>query len=209
MEGKIATSPDPLKILVVNSERELRLLDPSVRRAYLDGGALLRHDNSDKSTGGWISEEVKVGTNVHLSRTAIVLGQKSIGNNVFLGDNTTVRNSEIKDDVRMGDGVLIGDSLLLGNCRIGHGAVIDSSVLGYDVSVGDMALVARSEVRNHVQVGGGSSVKGSMMLGNNRIGEGSVITDSTVFVNLEIGERSVIAHSRIELTKARRIAPDS
>lgn len=214
MERRIPLSSNYRDTPNVNDERELRQLAQSVRRAYLGGELMSRHENPDKSVGGWVSEEVVLGDEVQIGATAVVLGSKvlgrrSIGSRVSIWNGAVVRNSDIRDNTSIGEGATVKNSLLLGNNDICDGAEIESAIIGQDVSVGKRAFVKKSEVRNRVRICAGAKVRDSKLLGDNEIGDGSVISDSVVFSRMEIGQCSVIEHSRIELTKARRVPPNS
>jgi carbonic anhydrase/acetyltransferase-like protein (isoleucine patch superfamily) len=208
MERKIPLSSNHLDTPAISNERELRALDPSVCRAYLEGETFVRYTNPDKSAGGWLSEKAEAGRNLYLGPGAIVFGTK-IGDNVAIGSGATVRNSNIQYGTIVGAGTSVRNSMVFGDCEIGDGVDIESSFIGAEACVGDRARIGRSDVRKGARIGCGVSLRKAALLGDNRIGEGSSITNSMVFARMEVGERSFVENSRIELTKAGKLPAGS
>jgi carbonic anhydrase/acetyltransferase-like protein (isoleucine patch superfamily) len=131
----------------------------------------------------------KVGKETHISEHAVVMGNVTIGDKVFIAPNATIRCDEpcseiiigpecnIQDNVVIhsltGCKVLIGAGTSIGHgsiihgpceigerCFIGFGSVVFKSVLGDDVMVMHRSLVEDTIVPRRSLVPSGAIVKG-------------------------------------------------
>ncbi len=131
----------------------------------------------------------KVGNNSHISEWAVVMGNVTIGDNVFIAPNATIRcdepGSEIiigsdcniqdnvvihsltKSKVLIGSGTSIGHgSIIHGPCEIGErcfvgfGSVVFKSILGDDAMIMHRVLVEDAVVPKRGLVRSGTTVNG-------------------------------------------------
>jgi carbonic anhydrase/acetyltransferase-like protein (isoleucine patch superfamily) len=131
----------------------------------------------------------KFGNDVYISENAVVLGNVTIGDNVFIAPNATIRCDEpgseiiigprcnIQDNVVIhsltGCKVLIGAGTSIGHgsivhgpceigerCFVGFGSVVFKSVLGDDVMVMHRALVEDASIPRGMGVPSGAMIKG-------------------------------------------------
>ena len=133
---------------------------------------IIKH-NSTIGSEGFDFEIDKLGIPIHYPH----IGKILIGNNVWVGANTSIESGKIKDTI-IHDEVKIDDLVQLGyNCRIGYRTMITAGVIiGRDVTIGNGSLIApNSTVRNDIYIGN-----------NVIIGEGAVViknvSDNSVFV---------------------------
>ncbi len=136
-----------------------------------------------------MTKRPKVGKGTHISEHAVVIGNVTIGDNVFIAPNATIRCDEPDSEIIIGSGcniqdnvvmhsltgckVLIGSGTSIGHgsiihgpceigerCFIGFGSVVFKSVLGDDVMVMHRSLVEDAIVPKRSHVPSGAIVKG-------------------------------------------------
>ena len=132
----------------------------------------------------------KIGNECHISEHAVVMGNVTIGDNVFIAPNATIRCDEPGSEIFIGSDCNIQDNVVihsLANCKvvighgtsIGHGSIIHGpceigercfvgfgsvvfkSVLGDDAMVMHRVLVEDASVPGRKLVPSGAVVKGN------------------------------------------------
>ena len=208
--GNATVSLNSADVLRVKDVQELRNLDISVAKAYLDGELMSRHKNFGDALGGWVSKKATVNKNAYLAGTAVVLGASRIAEDAYVGNGTTVAGSVLQSKVSLGDWVLVKDSWVSEGVETGHGADIVSSTILEDVRIGNQTSVANSRVGDDVWLGNCVLMKNkSHVLGRARIGDFTVLDAVIIFGGMEICERSVIRDSTIMRTRSGKIPPCS
>jgi UDP-3-O-[3-hydroxymyristoyl] glucosamine N-acyltransferase len=97
------------------------------------------------------------------------IGGVTMGDDVFLGPNTTIRRGAL-DDTYIGNGTKIGSLCNVGhNCIIGeHNMITSNVIIAGSVKMGD-----------HGYIGISASIKNALTVGNNvTIGQGAVVVKS-------------------------------
>lgn len=131
----------------------------------------------------------KFGKDVYVSENAVIIGNVTIGDDVFIAPNATIRCDEPGSEIIIGHGcniqdnviihsltgcrVLIGAGTSIGHgsivhgpcdigerCFVGFGSVVFNSVLGDDVMVMHRALVEDALIPRGVVVPSGAVIKG-------------------------------------------------
>lgn len=124
---------------------------------------------------------ITVGKNCFIAKSAVLLGDVKIGDNVAIFDHTVLRgdmniitvgnNSNIQDNVTIHTDVnnpaVIGDSV-----SIGHNAIVHGATLGDEIIIGMGAIV----------------MNGSVISRGSVIAAGSVVTQ-----NMNVPENSLVA----------------
>ena len=143
----------------------------------IDGKDVLDHSGSHEPSVG-------EGTIIGRSR---VIGYVILGNNVRVGDGTSIRGDEgtplkIADNSNIGENdtfhslnaqeISIGSNFKLGSKSVIHGPL----TIGSDVSVGSSAVVFKSTIGNNVLIGDNAVVVGVRVPDGMVIPSGSMIT---------------------------------
>lgn len=124
---------------------------------------------------------IKIGKNCFIAKTAVLIGDIEIGDNVGIFDNTVLRGDLNK--IKVGDGSNIQD-----NCTF-HTELNHSTIIGKGVSVGHNAVVHGAELKDDIIVG-----MGSIVMNGARIESGCVIAAGTVVTeNFNCEENSLVA----------------
>jgi len=111
---------------------------------------IIKH-NSTIGSEGFDFEIDKLGIPIHYPH----IGKIIIGNNVWIGSNTSVESGKINDTIIHND-VKIDDLVQIGyNCEIGERTMITAGVIvSRDVRIGtDCLLAPNATIRNNVTIG--------------------------------------------------------
>jgi carbonic anhydrase/acetyltransferase-like protein (isoleucine patch superfamily) len=137
----------------------------------------------ERQLDAFLRQSPRLGRQVYLARSAVVLGDVTLGdfssvwcNAVLRGDINRIqigRGSNIQDNVVMhladdlpcivGEWVTVGHSAILHACTVGNEVLVGmGSVLLDGVRVGDQSIIgARALVTQHVEIPPGSLVLGA------------------------------------------------
>jgi NDP-sugar pyrophosphorylase family protein len=202
--GNTTISLGRADVLRVKDVQELRNLDVSVAKAYLDGELMSRHRNL-AVRGGWVSEKASVSANAYVTRNAVVLGVSTIEDGVYVGNGATVLSSVVHSNASLGDHTVVRDSWVSKGTRTGYGVDIVSSTVLEGVRIGSQTSIVDSKVGEGAVLGKCVLMRNGQALRNVRIGDCTVMGNSTVFNNMEVGEHSVIMDSTIMGTRSGKI----
>ncbi|TRW94411.1 bifunctional UDP-N-acetylglucosamine diphosphorylase/glucosamine-1-phosphate N-acetyltransferase GlmU [Candidatus Methylobacter oryzae] len=116
-----------------------------------------------------------LGQDIEIDINVILEGKNSIGNNVKIGANTSIKNSAIGDNVE-----------ILANC------VIENAVIGQGSRIGPFArLRPESVLANNVHIGNFVEIKKSSIASGSKINHLSYIGDTTMGSNVNIGAGTI------------------
>lgn len=118
---------------------------------------------------------VKLGQDVEIDINVILVGDISLGNNVKIGANTSIKNSQIGDDV-----------VILENC------VIDNAVIGAKSKIGPYArLRPQTHLAEQVHIGNFVEIKKSNIAQNSKINHLSYIGDAVIGSKVNVGAGTI------------------
>lgn len=124
---------------------------------------------------------ITMGKNCFIARTAVLIGDVTIGDNVAIFDHTVLRGD--MNSITVGDNSNIQDNVTI------HTDVNNPAVIGENVSVGHNAIVHGATLGNKIIVG-----MGAIVMNGARISSGSVVAAGTVVTEgKEVPENSLIA----------------
>ncbi len=116
-----------------------------------------------------------LGQDIEIDINVILEGKNSIGNNVKIGANTSIKNTVIGDNVE-----------ILANC------VIENAVIGQGSRIGPFArLRPESVLANDVHIGNFVEIKKSSIASGSKINHLSYIGDTTMGSNVNIGAGTI------------------
>ena len=138
------------------------------------GGVIFEDEES-----AFIDAEVTIGTGTTIAPNVRLVGQTTIGQNVTIGFNTEIENSDI------GDGVTIRQSVIL-DSKIGAGTTVGpfayvrpNCVVGEKVKLGDFVEIKNSNIGN------GTKLSHLTYVGDADVGERINFGCGTVVVNYD------------------------
>ena len=133
---------------------------------------------------------IKIGNNVYIADTAVIIGDVIIGNNVTIMDSAVIRGDQNKifiDD----------DSNIQDNATI-HVNLKNQTYIGKNVSIGHNAIVHGAKIDDNVLIG-----MGSIILNNAHLKSGTVVAaGSVVMENFESENNSLITGIPGKIKKA-------
>ncbi|HEX7043715.1 MAG TPA: bifunctional UDP-N-acetylglucosamine diphosphorylase/glucosamine-1-phosphate N-acetyltransferase GlmU [Burkholderiales bacterium] len=167
------------EILGVNSRRELAELERIYQRqqadALLEQGVTLRDPARFDLRG-----EVRCGRDVVIDVNVVLEGRVSLGDGVYLGPNTVIRDAEIGADTQILANCVIEEAEIGAGCRIGPFARLrPGSRLAEDVHVGNFVEIKQSEI------GAGSKANHLAYIGDTTIGRGANVGAGTITCNYD------------------------
>ncbi len=160
------------EVLGVNTRKDLLEANAMVRNAILD-----RHMENgvaivDRSA--YIEDDVTIGADTVVSSYCYLKGKTQIGEDVFIGPHTVIKDSIIENDVsiegftsldtvRAGVGAKIGPfsrmrpkTVLKSNVRIGNFVELKNTVMGEGSKAQHLSYLGDAEVGSGVNVGAGT-----------------------------------------------------
>lgn len=170
---------------------------------------------SGKIKGNY-AKDVYVGKNVHIDRSANILGPAIIGEDSYIGDNVLIRgNFIIGRNVRLGHAVEIKNSIILSKATVAHFNYIGDSIIGNEVNLSAGAVVAnyRLDKKPVVVNFNGEKIKtellkfGAVIGDSSNIGVNSALNPGTI-----LGKRTVVypltsvtgVHENDEVIKSKK-----
>ncbi len=144
---------------------------------------------------------VKIGKNVFIADTAVIIGDVTIGDNVTIMDSCVIRGDQNK--------IVIGDNTNIQDNATIHTSVNDKTIIGKNVSIGHNAIVHGSTVDDFVLIG-----MGAILMNKSHIRSGCVVAAGAVVTeNFESPENSLIAGLPAKVIKSdekyRKMAEDN
>lgn len=128
----------------------------------------------------FLNEEVKIGKNVYINKTAFVVGKVTLGDNVSLWPSAVVRGDE--NEIIIGENSNVQDNATL------HSGSKSKTIIGKGVTVGHNAIAHGATIGDNVIVGMGSIILDKAVVGKDCIiGAGAVISGGKI-----IPERSIV-----------------
>ncbi|CAI8878986.1 bifunctional UDP-N-acetylglucosamine diphosphorylase/glucosamine-1-phosphate N-acetyltransferase GlmU [Methylocaldum szegediense] len=166
---------DPDEVLGVNDREQLAYLERVFQRKLaqdlMRNGVTLR-DPSRFDLRGQIES---VGRDVEIDINVVLEGRVKIGDNVRIGANCVIKNSEI------GNGVEI-----LPNC------VIEGAVIGESSRIGPFARIRpETRIESHVHVGNFVEVKKSVIADGSKVNHLSYIGDTIIGRDVNVGAGTI------------------
>ena len=182
------------EILGVNSKRELAELERIYQRqqadALLEQGVTLRDPARFDLRG-----ELRCGSDVVIDVNVVLEGRVVLGDGVYLGPNSVIRDAEIGAGTQILANCVIEEAQIGAGCRIGPFARLrPGSRLAEDVHVGNFVEIKQSEI------GAGSKANHLTYIGDTTIGRGVNVGAGTITCNYDgankhrtiIGDRAFI-----------------
>ncbi|AAT43277.1 gamma carbonic anhydrase family protein [Picrophilus oshimae] len=124
---------------------------------------------------------VKIGRNVFIADTAVIIGDVTIGDNVTIMDSCVIRGDQ--------NSIIIGDNTNIQDNATVHTSLRDKTIIGRNVSIGHNAIVHGSTVDDLVLVG-----MGAILMNGSHIRSGSVIAAGAVVTEgFESPENALVA----------------
>lgn len=124
---------------------------------------------------------IKIGQNCFIAKTAVLIGDVTLGDNVAIFDHTVLRGD--MNQITIGNDSNIQDNVTL------HTDVNNPATVGQNVSIGHNAIVHGATLNDDIIVG-----MGAIVMNGAQIGTGSVVAAGTVVTQETIvPENSLIA----------------
>lgn len=124
---------------------------------------------------------VKIGIGCFIAKTAVLIGEVEIGNNVGIFDHAVLRGDLNK--IVVGDNSNVQDNVTI------HTEINHSAIIGESVSIGHNAIVHGATLSNDIIVG-----MGAIIMNGATVPSGCVVAAGTVVTeNFSCGEDSLIA----------------
>ena len=98
----------------------------------------------------FLNEEVKIGKNVYINKTAFVVGKVTLGDNVSLWPSAVVRGDE--NEIIIGENSNVQDNATL------HSGSKSKTIIGKGVTVGHKAMLHGCSIGNDTLIGMGSII---------------------------------------------------
>jgi bifunctional UDP-N-acetylglucosamine pyrophosphorylase/glucosamine-1-phosphate N-acetyltransferase len=124
--------------------------------------------------------ELEVGRDIDIDINVVIEGKVKLGNNVTIGSNCYLKDTEIADNVHVLPNTMIDNAVIGNGCRIGPFARIrpDTS-LAEDVHIGNFVELKKTNV------GKGSKVNHLTYLGDSQVGTETNIGAGTITCNYD------------------------
>ncbi len=110
---------------------------------------------------------IKIGNNVYIASTAVIIGDVTVGNNVTIMDSAVIRGDQNK--------IIIGDNSNIQDNATVHVDLKNPAYIGKNVSIGHNAIVHGATVDDTVLIG-----MGAIVLNNAHLKSGTVVAAGTV-----------------------------
>lgn len=167
-------TPCATRVQGVNDRKQLALLERfyqiELANYYMEQGVSFADPSRVDIRGNLtVGQDIKVDINV------IIEGTTSLGDDVIIGPNTTIKNSQIGDNVE-----------ILANC------VIEDAVIGAHARIGPFARI-RPETRLHeyVHVGNFVEIKKSEIAQGSKVNHLSYIGDTQIGSRVNVGAGTI------------------
>ena len=108
--------------------------------------------NEKSISGRIIMKEKPIGDNYKIN------GNCYLGENVKIGNETTVHNSMIYNGVEIGDNVKISDSIIFDRCKIDTETEVSGSVIMENTSIGKKCIINRSALSANLNIQNSSRI---------------------------------------------------
>ncbi|WP_394349631.1 gamma carbonic anhydrase family protein [Thermoplasma sp.] len=136
--------------------------------------------------------DMKIGKNVYIAETAVIIGDVEIGDNVSIFDGTVIRAD--MDSITIGDNTNVQDNVTI------HTDTGFPTKIGKNVSIGHNAVVHGCTVDDYVLIGMGAILmNGSHVKTGSIVGAGAVVTQ-----NFESEEYSLILGVPAKVVKVNK-----
>lgn len=142
-----------------------------------------------------ISANVQIGYGTTVKQSAKILNGAKILSDVFIGENSLICCSLIKDDCKILKNVLIDDSIIGANCQIGDGAIIKNCKIGDCVRIENGVMLENCEILSGSIIGSFSNLVGSKIRENVKIGNMSKIIGCEILDNVEIFDGQILINN--------------
>ena len=179
--------------------------DLAEAEVYLQNRIIAYHSKNNVSfesaRNQCIDASVEIGAGTRVATDVSLFGNTSIGQNVRLGENVTIKNSKIGNGVVVGDNTIIIGSIIKDNAHIKENVVIDSSAVMNDVNIDKCAKVLSSKIKENARIAELSHIFNSRIAENVSVGIGARIIGENVPVlimqNADIGAAAMIIDTTI------------
>jgi bifunctional UDP-N-acetylglucosamine pyrophosphorylase/glucosamine-1-phosphate N-acetyltransferase len=169
--------PNPAEALGVNDKVQLAQVE-AIRRAEVARDLMIAGVTLVDPARVDVRGSLGHGTDVQVDVNVVFEGKVTLGNRVYIGPNTVVRNSHIGDDTQVYGSCVIDSANIGPNCQIGPFARFrPSSTLASGVHIGNFVEVKNSSIAedskaNHLSYVGDAQV-GSRV----NIGAGTIVAN--------------------------------
>lgn len=206
VEARLAK--DSLEFLGVNDQIQLasaaKVMRDRILRELMTNGLRCMDPSSV-----WIGPKVKVGRDVTIHPSVQLWGDTVIGDDVFIGSFTVLRNSVVHDKANIKGSVRLNDSvvgprasagpfsfmrehgILLENAHMGRFVEIKKSVVGKDSKVPHLSYIGDTEIGENTNIGAGTITCNydGFKKNKTKIGSNCLIGSDTMFVApVEVGD---------------------
>jgi len=124
--------------------------------------------------------DIEIGRDVSIDINVIIEGQCKIGNNVTIGANTSIKNTDIGDNVVILENCVIEQSMIKSGCNIGPFARLrPETQLDENAKVGNFVEIKKSHIAR------GSKVNHLSYIGDTQMGEDVNIGAGTITCNYD------------------------
>ncbi|MCY0851633.1 gamma carbonic anhydrase family protein [Thermoplasma acidophilum] len=135
---------------------------------------------------------MKIGKNVYIAETAVIIGDVEIGDNVSIFDGAVIRAD--MDSIKIGDNTNVQDNVTI------HTDTGFPTKIGSNVSIGHNAVVHGCTVDDYVLIGMGAILmNGSHIRTGSIVGAGALVTQ-----NFESEEYSLILGVPAKVTRINK-----
>lgn len=157
---------------------------------------LLQKQVTVKLTGTQQTHAV-IGEHVIIPETVICTGESVIGNNVQIGNNSSIHQCIIGNDVQIGSGVQLSNCIIWNGAHIGDRVMASDDVICNDTNIeSGVTINEQVYIAELCQIGSGAHVLSNIKLWPKKIIEsGAIVTRS--LVQEELWLRELITDSRI------------
>jgi bifunctional UDP-N-acetylglucosamine pyrophosphorylase/glucosamine-1-phosphate N-acetyltransferase len=169
--------PDPAEALGVNDKVQLAQVE-AIRRAEVARDLMIAGVTLVDPARVDVRGSLGHGSDVQVDVNVVFEGNVTLGNRVYIGPNTVVRNSHIGDDTQV-----------YGSC------VIDSANIGANCQIGPFARFRpTSTLASGVHIGNFVEVKNSSIAEDSKANHLSYVGDAQVGSRVNIGAGTIIAN---------------
>jgi bifunctional UDP-N-acetylglucosamine pyrophosphorylase/glucosamine-1-phosphate N-acetyltransferase len=205
-DGERVKSAQPVasyEVMGVNDRRQLaameRYLQQQRAEVLMRDGVTLRDPTRFDLRGS-----LTFGRDVEIDVNVMIEGEVALGDNVRIGANTVIRNSDIGADVQIFENCVIENASVGANCRIGPFARLrPGAELADSVHVGNFVEIKKSQVDD------GSKINHLSYIGDTTVGKGVNIGAGTITCNYDGANkfRTIIGDNAFIGSDTQLVAP--
>lgn len=143
-----------------------------------------------------VDANVKIGKGSFISAGCSILAGSVIGENVFVGSNTMISNSNIWVGSKIGSKCIVENSIIKENSKLGMDSLVYYSVLSQESEIGISSRLIKSAVGENSKIENFCSLQNANILNRAKIGTFSAIIGEDVTINID-EEAVILAGSKI------------